>query len=110
MSLEIKGQSCPICHAYLFEDDEIAVCPICAAPHHRECFISVGKCGMEEFHGTEKQYDLVKKQVSNETKEEQKKENKVPVEIECPSCHKSSRVRRKGLVSFSQRITLHHWL
>ncbi len=57
MSLEFKGQSCPICRAYLFPEDEIAVCPTCGAPHHRECFVNAGRCGMEEFHGIDKQYD-----------------------------------------------------
>ena len=28
----------------------------------------------------------------------------------CPSCHKNSRLLKKGLVVFSQRTTLHHWL
>lgn len=89
MSLEIKGQSCPICHAYLFEDDEIAVCPTCGAPHHRQCFIGAGKCGMEAFHGTENQYDLAKKKTEQEPKKEepQNKENTGGVLLECSSCH-----------------------
>lgn len=95
MSLEIKGQSCPICHAYLFEEDEIAVCPVCAAPHHRECFISAGKCGMEELHGTENQYDLAKKRAVEETEEKVKGEENVQVAIECPSCHKSFDVNNR---------------
>lgn len=70
MSLEVKGQVCPICKAYLFDDDEIAVCPTCGAPHHRECFVNAGKCGLEKFHGTDKQYDKVKEA---EQKEEPKK-------------------------------------
>ena len=89
MSLEIKGEKCPICKAYLFEEDDVAVCPVCAAPHHRECFISAGKCGMEEFHGTENQYDIVKKNKTKEENKESKQEtkNQSDVLVECPSCH-----------------------
>lgn len=83
MSFSVKGQTCPICKAYLFEEDEIAVCPVCAAPHHRECFISAGKCGMEQFHGTDMQYDKVRDKT--EVKEEPK-ESKEEMQ-ECPSCH-----------------------
>lgn len=93
MSLEIKGQSCPICKAYLFEDDEVAVCPTCGAPHHRECFVSAGHCGMEEFHGTDKQYDKLK---NASVKEETAVKNEAKQGIEfanasmlCRSCNKS---------------------
>ncbi|MBR2044424.1 MAG: zinc-ribbon domain-containing protein [Clostridia bacterium] len=86
MSLEIKEQSCPICKAYLFEDDEVAVCPTCGAPHHRECFVSLGHCGLEEFHGTDKQYDKAKKQ-NEAPKQEQKQEQEEKKEL-CPSCKK----------------------
>lgn len=89
MSLEIKGEKCPICKAYLFEEEEIAVCPVCGAPHHRECFINAGKCGMEEFHGTENQYDIAKKNKAKEENKEKENETKTNnnVEVECPSCH-----------------------
>lgn len=88
MSLEIKGESCPICKAYLFEDDDIAVCPTCGAPHHRECFVNAKRCGMEELHGTDMQYDKVKKEKEEvkETPEEEKKQED-DILIECPSCH-----------------------
>ena len=87
MSLEIKGQMCPICKAYLFEEDDIAVCPTCGAPHHRECFINAGKCGMEEFHGTDKQYDIIKK--ASEEKDEAKEQEAPSKEetVKCRNCN-----------------------
>lgn len=83
MSFSVKGQTCPICKAYLFDEDDVAVCPVCAAPHHRECFINAGHCGMEEFHGSDMQYDKVRAQ--NEVKEEKPQEDEQMQE--CPSCH-----------------------
>ena len=55
MSLDIN-EKCAVCHAYLFEDDDVVHCPECGAPHHRECYAALGHCGLEQFHGTENQY------------------------------------------------------
>ena len=60
MSLHTDGVSCVRCHAYLFPEDDIVYCPVCGAPHHRECYNQLGHCALEEFHGTDRQYDKVK--------------------------------------------------
>lgn len=59
MSQETKNKQCGICKGYLFEDDDTVVCPVCGAPHHRDCWESVGHCGLEADHGTDNQYDKV---------------------------------------------------
>lgn len=61
MSTENQNLSCGLCHAYLFEEDDVVYCPVCGAPHHRECYNHIGHCALEEFHGTDKQYDKIKK-------------------------------------------------
>ncbi len=53
-----EGLTCPVCHAKLFEDDDIVVCPDCGAPHHRDCYISLGKCAFSEDHGTPRQWKM----------------------------------------------------
>lgn len=53
--------SCALCNAYLFEEDDVVYCPVCGAPHHRECYNSIGHCALEDKHGTENQYDLLMK-------------------------------------------------
>lgn len=60
MSLNTEGVSYVRCHAYLFPEDDIVYCPVCGAPHHRECYNQLGHCALEEFHGTDRQYDKVK--------------------------------------------------
>lgn len=60
MSLNTEGVNCVRCHAYLFPEDDIVYCPVCGAPHHRECYNQLGHCALEEFHGTDRQYDKVK--------------------------------------------------
>lgn len=44
------GSDCPICGKLFTETDDIVVCPVCGAPHHRECYKTVGHCGNEEQH------------------------------------------------------------
>ena len=78
MSLDTKNQKCAVCSAYLFDEDDVVYCPVCGAPHHRECYLSIGKCGLEEFHGTEKEY---KKPEEPETPPT---ENKVPPRNDTP--------------------------
>lgn len=57
MSYSVKGTSCARCKAYLFDEDEIVVCPVCGAPHHRDCYDAIGHCALEDLHGTENQYN-----------------------------------------------------
>ncbi len=50
-------KQCVYCKAYLFEDDEVAVCPICGAPHHKECYNECGHCALSQYHGTDSEYN-----------------------------------------------------
>lgn len=83
MSLDIKGKSCSVCHAYLFEEDDVVYCPVCGAPHHRECYAKLGHCALEELHGTENQYDKVEAQRNVEIKEETHSNKN---RVKCPMC------------------------
>ena len=51
-----EGQSCPVCHQYFGEQDDIVTCPECGAPHHRECWKSEGHCHFAADHGTPRQW------------------------------------------------------
>jgi len=50
---EKLNSKCPVCNGYLFDDDDIVYCPVCGAPHHRDCYNAIGHCGREEEHGKE---------------------------------------------------------
>lgn len=67
MGLNKEGLSCTLCHAYLFDEDDVVYCPVCGAPHHRECYNSISHCALEELHGTENQYDRLKEKQEKET-------------------------------------------
>lgn len=56
MNEKTERLSCGVCRSYLFEDDDVVYCPVCGAPHHRDCYKSIGHCAYESAHGTENQY------------------------------------------------------
>ena len=65
--------TCGVCHAYLFDDDDVVYCPVCGAPHHRDCYKSIGHCAFEEAHGTESEYkkpDLAETEAAPEEEDE----------------------------------------
>lgn len=75
MSIDLKGQQCPVCKAYLFEDDDVVFCPECGAPHHRECYQKIGRCALHEFHGTDREYGRVKSQADVKPEQEENKQS-----------------------------------
>lgn len=80
MSLNISGEKCAVCKAYLFAEDDVVYCPECGAPHHRDCYSSIGHCALEEFHGTENQYK------KSEPVKEEKNGEQEPVQTNVISC------------------------
>lgn len=86
MSFEEKTQKCVVCSAYLFAEDDTVYCPVCGAPHHRDCYNSIGHCGMEEAHGSENQY----KKITINTEE------KKPFEDALPCCRGCGKAVEKG--------------
>ncbi len=94
MSLETKGQTCAVCHSYLFEEDDVVYCPTCGAPHHRDCYNSIGHCGYESLHGTDEQFDLKKRLEEKRQNTEENKDAAENTQI-CPFCmHKTEEKTR----------------
>ena len=60
-----KDQTCPVCNKAFQEGEDIVSCPICGAPHHRECWKLEGRCHFESTHGTEEQWTRESKQKSD---------------------------------------------
>lgn len=79
MSLTDKNQKCAVCTAYLFPEDDTVYCPVCGAPHHRDCYNSIGKCGLENLHGTDLQY-------KREEPEEKQASPEPPLSQTCRGC------------------------
>ena len=75
---------CSVCHAYLFEDDDVVYCPDCGAPYHRDCYNSVGHCVCEDKHGTDEAYKKPEDTVSPAKEEKSEAANTV-----CDICGES---------------------
>lgn len=87
MSRSVEGEKCPICQGYLFDDDDIAYCPVCGAPHHRDCFVATGHCGLEAAHGTAQQYRQPEK-ADLKTAEADGEHQSATAERTCSFCQK----------------------
>ncbi len=90
MSFDVKGEKCVVCHAYLFEDDDVVYCPECGAPHHKDCYKTVGHCGVEAFHGTDNQYKRKPPEQENAQNEQgDKSEPSHSAYVKCGMCGES---------------------
>ena len=45
-----QGIRCPYCGEEFRENDDIAVCPECGTPHHRQCYHEHGRCFNADLH------------------------------------------------------------
>ena len=54
--LRYQGAECPVCNKIFVKDDDIVVCPICGAPHHRSCYKEIGGCALEAQHAQGKEW------------------------------------------------------
>ena len=86
MSLNKTNEKCAVCQAYLFEDDDKVYCPECGAPHHRECYNSIGHCGLEQFHGTDSQYKRPEAQSQETTAQQETDGHESQSVVVCNMC------------------------
>ncbi len=50
--LNYSNQTCPHCGKPLAEGEDIVVCPVCATPQHRECWMQAGHCANDSLHAS----------------------------------------------------------
>lgn len=50
------GVRCPVCNKKFTEADDIVVCPVCGAPHHRDCYNQAGQCAFAADHLSGKEW------------------------------------------------------
>ncbi len=113
MSMENKGISCVRCRSYLFSEDDVVYCPVCGAPHHRECYNALGHCALEEFHGTENEYSkkaVEEKLLEYENRQEEEDKGTVTCQMcsekydsserQCPKCSAPNLNRINGFEGF----------
>lgn len=50
------GVRCPVCNKKFAEADDIVVCPVCGAPHHRNCYMEANRCAFVADHLSGKEW------------------------------------------------------
>lgn len=83
MGISVEGQKCPVCGAYIFDNDDLVFCPECGAPHHRDCYEALGHCAYKDKHGTSEGY---KPAVKEEPKAEAPEPSKQQIKKRCQFC------------------------
>lgn len=85
-----KG-TCPVCNKEFLSEDEIVVCPVCGAPHHKSCYSKNDGCFYQSLHTSGFEYKAQNSSSENENHSGSiicpncKKEN-LPDAIFCTSC------------------------
>lgn len=85
------SEKCPYCGLEFREDDDVVVCPECATPHHRACWVAHGNCANAQKHAEGfvwKKTAAEPEPEKNEQNTEQKNTNSL--DIICPDCGKVS--------------------
>ena len=54
--LDYTRYTCPVCGQPFAEGEDVVVCPLCGAPHHRACWKRLGRCAHADTHGTAQQW------------------------------------------------------
>ncbi len=91
-----KTRHCVGCGKEFTLDDDIVVCPICGAPHHRSCWQEEGHCHYEVAHGTDLQWHPKEENTEPESPKPETEENDsstytIPgpmIVVQCPHCGK----------------------
>ncbi|MFV0401919.1 MAG: RING finger protein [Oscillospiraceae bacterium] len=84
------GARCPVCNKKFTQTDDIVVCPVCGAPHHRECYTEKGECAFEGEHLSGKTWHA-----PSETPPPGQEETSRPYYGRGPQWEQESRERRK---------------
>ena len=48
--MRYSGIECVACNNTFDEKDDVVVCPVCGAPHHRECWLKENRCAYNDRH------------------------------------------------------------
>lgn len=51
-----NGVKCPVCNKRFGSADDVVVCPVCGAPHHRACYAERGECAFTADHMSGKEW------------------------------------------------------
>jgi len=76
------GVKCPVCKGKFAVSDDIVVCPVCGAPHHRHCYNEKGECVFAAEHLSGKEWHAPAEERPPQAEEGETKQ--------CPACGASN--------------------
>ena len=50
--MRYENVNCTACGKAFTAEDDVVVCPICGAPHHRACWLATGECAKNDDHAS----------------------------------------------------------
>lgn len=86
------GETCPVCSEKFLNSDDIVVCPVCGAPHHRVCYVVENKCMFSGRHGDGFTWAP---SADSRFAEETEDQNDRTAAFVCPSCGNDSNPRER---------------
>lgn len=75
--MNYENQPCPVCSKPLRGGEDVVVCPVCATPQHRECWMVNGRCANDDLHASGYIWKRERIQVTEETHSEQASDSRV---------------------------------
>lgn len=79
-------ETCPVCQKQFTETDDIAVCPVCGTPHHRECYLEQKHCSNEGKHAEGFEWTPSEEQWLPHIEHVRNNDPSITGEVFCPFC------------------------
>lgn len=97
-------ETCPVCGKQFTETDDIAVCPICGTPHHRECYLASGHCSNEAKHAEGYEWTASDEPHLPVIEHRHTEENASSETVVCPYCGKENSVGEPVCIGCGARL------
>ena len=92
---DFKKSSCAKCGEAFDENSDIVVCPVCGAPHHRECWKETGQCAFEEKHSEGYEWQPEKMYIGSVQLPSDQQSGSSEESVICPNCGRSTKKSEK---------------
>lgn len=77
MSVNYENLTCQHCGNQMHDGEDIVVCPVCATPQHRECWMQAGHCANDALHASGYVWQRENKNQSSEKEKEVSADSKL---------------------------------
>ena len=75
--MNYENQTCPVCGKPLTDSEDVVVCPVCATPQHRECWMRNGRCANDDLHASGFVWNKEKSGNTSQTQEQEMPQGRI---------------------------------